>query len=80
MIAGALIFPEVYPLLSTTVMSWYDLGPVTLPQMTGPARMGDDRHLGRARTRPVQATGRGPEVMVNLWHGLDRTGGLPLFR
>lgn len=32
---GSAIFAEFYGLLSSTVMKWYDLGPVTLPQVLG---------------------------------------------
>ena len=35
MFAGSAIFAELYGFLSATVMKWYDLGPVTLPELTG---------------------------------------------
>lgn len=34
MLIGALLFAEQYALLSKTVLSWFDLGMVTLPQLT----------------------------------------------
>jgi uncharacterized protein len=33
MFAGALIFAEVYGLFSRTLLRWFDLGPLTLPQI-----------------------------------------------
>ncbi len=35
MIFGAAVFAEVYPQLKTSVMSWGDLGKITLPQVLG---------------------------------------------
>jgi uncharacterized membrane protein YedE/YeeE len=35
MLCGALVFAEAYPAFSKTVMTWFDLGPVTLPELTG---------------------------------------------
>ena len=32
---GALLFGEVYGVLGKTLMTWLDLGPLTLPQLTG---------------------------------------------
>jgi len=34
MFAGSAVFAESFGLLSATVMKWYDLGPVTLPDLT----------------------------------------------
>jgi uncharacterized protein len=35
MLCGALFFAEVYGVLGKTLMTWFDLGPVTLPELTG---------------------------------------------
>jgi uncharacterized protein len=35
MLCGALLFAEQFAFLNTTVLSWRNLGPVTLPQLTG---------------------------------------------
>ncbi len=35
MLAGAALFAEVYPSLKMTVMSWGDLGAITIPQLLG---------------------------------------------
>jgi uncharacterized membrane protein YedE/YeeE len=35
MLVGALLFAELYGWLSRTVLAWANLGPVTLPEMTG---------------------------------------------
>ncbi len=35
MLVGALLFAEVYAALGRTLMKWYDLGPLTLPAVTG---------------------------------------------
>ncbi len=35
MLAGAGVFAEVYAFFSRTVLTWLDLGPITLPQLTG---------------------------------------------
>lgn len=35
MLCGAGLFAEVYGVLSKSVMSWFDLGPATLPELTG---------------------------------------------
>ncbi|MCX6621138.1 MAG: YeeE/YedE thiosulfate transporter family protein, partial [Acidobacteria bacterium] len=34
MFAGSALFAEFYGYFSATVMKWYDLGPLTLPQLT----------------------------------------------
>ena len=35
MLVGALLFAEIYAALGRTLMKWYDLGPLTLPAVTG---------------------------------------------
>ncbi len=35
MMVGAAFFAEIYDALRTTLLKWYDLGPITLPEMTG---------------------------------------------
>ena len=35
MLAGAAVFAEVYPSLKTSVMSWGELGAITIPQLLG---------------------------------------------
>jgi hypothetical protein len=35
MLAGAAIFAEVYPALKKTVLTWGELGKITLPQVLG---------------------------------------------
>ena len=35
MMCGALLFAEMYGTFTRTVMRWFDLGPVTLPELTG---------------------------------------------
>lgn len=35
MLAGALLFAEGFSTLSRTVLTWFNLGPVTLPELTG---------------------------------------------
>ena len=34
MMAGAAVFAEIYDGLRTTLLTWYDLGPLTLPEVT----------------------------------------------
>ena len=34
MMAGAAFFAEIYDALRTTLLKWYDLGPLTLPEVT----------------------------------------------
>jgi len=35
MFAGSAVFAELYGFFSATVMKWFDLGPITLPELTG---------------------------------------------
>lgn len=35
MVAGAALFAEVYPVLQTTVLTWGNLGKITIPQILG---------------------------------------------
>jgi uncharacterized membrane protein YedE/YeeE len=35
MLCGALIFAEAYRMLGKTILTWLDLGPVTLPELAG---------------------------------------------
>ncbi len=35
MLAGAAIYAEVYPLMKKTVLTWWDLGKITIPGITG---------------------------------------------
>ncbi len=35
MLVGAALFAEVYPLIKKTILTWGNLGPITLPQLLG---------------------------------------------
>jgi uncharacterized protein len=35
MLCGAVLFAELYAAFSKTLLTWFDLGPVTLPELTG---------------------------------------------
>ncbi|QOY90763.1 YeeE/YedE thiosulfate transporter family protein [Paludibaculum fermentans] len=35
MILGSAVFAEFYGIISTSIMKWYDLGPVTIPDLLG---------------------------------------------